>query len=194
MFLKFTLPFALLLLVYGCHTPNPELQTEPLRLTLEEANRLAELPLSCTYTEYPNKLNQTLSDSTDCPLSWEPSGFDFLSPCFQELDIMRMVLDKEQFEVWLKGFLPAILHEDFALEPAEVSDRSDGKLVHLDGLNFSRAWVLYGLVEEFPEEFSHLILIANNHIAHSLPSIVDDNYEGAHWLGSFAVHALQHAL
>jgi len=129
----------------------------------------------------------------DCPLTWEPSGFDFLSPCFQELDIMRKVLEKEQFESWVKAFLPNLHNTDFSLEPARVSDRSDGKLVHLDGLNFSRAWVLYGLVREFPDTYGHLTAIANAHIAHSLPSIVDDNYEGTHWLGSFAIYALQQA-
>jgi hypothetical protein len=76
---------------------------------------------------------------------------------------------------------------------AKVSDRSDGKLVHLDGVNFSRAWVLYGLIEDFPEDYGHLISIANAHVRYSLPSIVDDNYEGTHWLGSFAIYALQQA-
>ena len=130
---------------------------------------------------------------THCPLNWEPSGFDFLSPCFQELDIMRKVLEREQFEEWVKDFMPGLHNIEFMLEPAKVSDRSDGKLVHLDGLNFSRAWVIYGLVKEFPDMYGHLIPIANTHIAHSLPAIVDDNYEGTHWLGSFAIYALQQA-
>jgi hypothetical protein len=129
----------------------------------------------------------------NCPLGWEPSGFDFLSPCFQELDIMRKVLDKEVFKNWLGAFMPELSTKDFSLEPGKVSDRTDGKLVHLDGLNFSRAWVLYGLIKDFPEEYGHLMKIANEHIDYSLPSIVDDNYEGTHWLGSFAIYALQQA-
>lgn len=130
---------------------------------------------------------------TDCPLGWEPSGFDFLSPCFQELDIMRKVMDKDAFKTWLMDFMPELSSKDFNLEPGKVSDRTDGKLVHLDGLNFSRAWVLYGLIKDFPEEYGHLMKIANGHIEYSLPSIVDDNYEGTHWLGSFAIYALQEA-
>lgn len=128
-----------------------------------------------------------------CPLIWEPSGFDFLSPCFQELDIMRKVLPQEEFLSWLNAFMPVLTKADFTLEPGKVSDRTDGKLVHLDGLNFSRAWVLYGLIKEYPEQYGHLMSLANAHINYSLPSIVDDNYEGTHWLGSFAIYALQQA-
>jgi hypothetical protein len=86
-----------------------------------------------------------------------------------------------------------LANADFSLEPGKVSDRTDGKLVHLDGLNFSRAWVLYGLIKEYPDEYGHLMQVANVHINYSLPSIVDDNYEGTHWLGSFALYALQQA-
>jgi len=133
------------------------------------------------------------SKDENCPLVYEPSGFDFLSPCFQELDIMIKVMSKEEFQHWVNRFLPQLANADFALEPGKVSDRTDGKLIHLDGLNFSRAWVLYGLIREYPEEYGHLMQVANDHINYSLPSIVDDNYEGTHWLGSFAVYALQQA-
>lgn len=132
-------------------------------------------------------------EDAGCPLSWEPSGFDFLSPCFQEIDLMRKVLEKEEFEAWIKKFMPELLRKDFSLEPGQVSDRTDGKLVHLDGLNFSRAWCIYGLANAYPYQFSHLIPIANEHVNYSLPAIVDDNYEGTHWLGSFAIYALQQA-
>lgn len=128
-----------------------------------------------------------------CPLSWEPNGFDFLSPCFQEMDMMRKVLDKDAFAAWLTDFMPQLADPHFTLQPARVSDRGDGKLVHLDGLNFSRAWCLYGLVNAFPDKYGHLRSIADAHITHSLPTIVDGNYEGTHWLGSFAVYALQQA-
>jgi hypothetical protein len=128
----------------------------------------------------------------DCPISWEPSGFDFLSPCLEEADIMRRVLPKEEFKTWLGKFLPQLQSENFALETGRVSDRTDGKLVHLDGVNFSRAWCFYGIANEFPE-YAHLKRVANAHINYSLPSIVDDNYEGTHWLGSFAIYALNTA-
>ena len=125
----------------------------------------------------------------NCPLSWEPSGFDFLSPCLEEIDLMRKVLNKQEFDSWMEYFLPQLKDKDFDLKPGIVSDRTDGKLVHLDGLNFSRAWVLYGLARQYAE-YRHLIPIANEHIKHSLPNLVGDSYEGGHWLGSFALYAL----
>ena len=127
----------------------------------------------------------------NCPISWEPSGYDFLSPCLEEVDLMRRVLPKEKFMVWLNKFLPELLSPSFDLSIGQVSDRTDGKLVHLDGLNFSRAWVFYELAEQFPE-LGHLKNIADRHIEHSYPNLVDDSYEGGHWLGSFAINALLH--
>ncbi len=124
-----------------------------------------------------------------CPLTWEPSGYDFLSPCFEEADLMRRVLTKDEFKIWLDKFLPQLSDTDFNLETAEILDRTDGKLVHLDGLNFSRAWCLYGIINNF-EEYNHLKKIANEHILYSLPNVVGDSYEGGHWLGSFAIYAL----
>ncbi len=128
----------------------------------------------------------------NCPISWEPSGFDFLSPCLEEADIMRRILPENEFKTWLHKFLPQLSSKDFQLAQGKVSDRTDGKLVHLDGVNFSRAWCLYGIANQFPE-YKHLKNIANEHINYSLPSIVDDNYEGTHWLGSFAIYALNTA-
>lgn len=125
----------------------------------------------------------------DCPLHWEPSGYDFLSPCLEEIDIMRRILPETEFKSWLKDFMPEMANNDFKLEPGKVSDRTDGKLVHLDGLNFSRAWVLYGLANQYPE-FEHLQHVANEHVAYSYPNLVGDSYEGGHWLGSFAIYAL----
>ena len=124
-----------------------------------------------------------------CPITWEPSGYDFLSPCLEELDIMRRVLPKHDFKVWLADFMPALKSKNYSLEVGEVSDRTDGKLVHLDGLNFSRAWVLYGLANQYPE-YGHLKNVANEHVAYSYPNLVGDSYEGGHWLGSFAIYAL----
>lgn len=136
------------------------------------------------------KAKEFYLEDRSCPLSWEPGGFDFLSPCLQEADIMRKVLSREEFSVWLKEFLPTLSKKDFRLEPGVVSDRTDGQLVHLDGVNFSRAWCLYGIAKSLPE-YSHLISIANEHISYSLPNIVDDTYEGGHWLGTFVLYALK---
>ncbi len=127
----------------------------------------------------------------DCPISWEPGGFDFLSPCLEEINIMRRILPKNAFEMWLEDFMPQLKTKDFELEVGEVSDRSDGKLVHLDGLNFSRAWVFYGLINNYPDKFKHLKPIADRHLTYSYPNLVGDSYEGGHWLGTFAIYALQ---
>jgi hypothetical protein len=124
-----------------------------------------------------------------CPLSWEPGGYDFFSPCFEEADLMRRILEAGEYRDWLQKFLPQLASADFKLDVARVSDRSDGKLVHLDGLNFSRARCLYGIAESVPG-YSHLKPIALEHIRFSLPSIVDGSYEGEHWLASFALLSL----
>ena len=79
------------------------------------------------------------------------------------------------------------------MEPGEVSDRTDGKLVHLDGLNFSRAWIFSGLANQYPEMFGHLKPLANEHVAYSFSNVAGDSYEGGHWLGTFAIYALQEA-
>ncbi len=127
----------------------------------------------------------------NCPVTWEPGGYDFLSPCLSEIDIMRRVLPKNAFSLWIEDFMPQLKKKDFQMEVGEVSDRTDGKLVHLDGLNFSRAWVFYGLASDYPAQFGHLKSLANEHVAYSFPNIVGDGYEGGHWLGSFAIYALQ---
>jgi len=124
-----------------------------------------------------------------CPISWEPGGFDFLSPCLEEAALMKRILPIEEFKPWVNDFLPQLKDPTFKLETGKVSDRADGKLVHLDGVNFSRAWSLSKITQGLPE-YQHLNTIAKQHINYSLPSIVGDSYEGGHWLGSFAIYAL----
>jgi len=127
----------------------------------------------------------------NCNLSYEPSGYDFLSPCLEEAKLMGKVMPKDEYKNWLLNFLPALFEEKInELQPAIVSDRTDGKLVHLDGLNFSRANCLFGIVETLPELGSILIPLANEHINFSLKNISNDDYMGSHWLGSFALLAL----
>lgn len=127
----------------------------------------------------------------NCPFNWEPSGTDFLSPCMEEVAIMQRILPEKEFLSWVKKFAPQLFSEKWKWEVAKVSDRTDGHLVHLDGLNFSRAWNLYDLIQQYPKQFSHLKLMADAHLSFSLPSIVDGNYEGEHWLASFALRALE---
>ncbi|WGF91808.1 DUF2891 domain-containing protein [Aequorivita marisscotiae] len=136
-----------------------------------------------------NRARDFYINDKNCPINWEPSGYDFLSPCLEEIDIMRRILSHKEFTHWIDTFLPKLAQENYQLKVGEVSDRSDGKLVHLDGLNFSRAWVFYGLAKQFPK-YNHLKNIANEHLAYSYPNLVDDSYEGGHWLGSFAIYAL----
>ena len=127
----------------------------------------------------------------NCPFDWEPSGTDFLSPCLEELGIMQRVLPSRTFLPWLKIFAPKLFNKKYIWDVARVSDRTDGHLVHLDGLNFSRAWNFYHLIHQYPKEFSHLKNLANAHLDFSLPSVVDGNYEGEHWLASFALRSFE---
>lgn len=127
----------------------------------------------------------------NCPFNWEPSGTDFLSPCIEEMAIMQRILPKKEFLIWLKKFAPNLFKKNFKWDVGRVSDRTDGHLVHLDGLNFSRAWNFYYLINQYPKEFNHLKTIADYHLQFSLPSIVDGNYEGEHWLASFALRAFE---
>lgn len=128
-------------------------------------------------------------NDVNCPIDWEPSGYDFLSPCLEEVNIMRRVLDKESFLAWLDRFMPQLSDANFSLAVGKVGDRKDGKLVHLDGLNLSRAWSLYALAKAHTR-YAHLVHVADAHIHYSLPNLVGDSYEGGHWLGSFAIYAL----
>jgi len=99
---------------------------------------------------------------------------------------MADVLPADRFQSWFTAFLPDLS----SLEPAQVSDRSDGKLVHLDGLNLSRAWCLYILSRKLPGQAEYLRSLADKHLATSLANITDGDYAGEHWLGTFALYAL----
>jgi hypothetical protein len=131
------------------------------------------------------------ANDVDCPLSWEPSGEDFLSPCLEEAALMARIMANNEYKAWLAAFLPTLTDSDF-LVPANVSDRSDPKIVHLDGLNLSRAWNLYVIADEVGDHAlaRQLRETAASHLAASLPHITSEHYEGSHWLGSFAVYAL----
>jgi len=129
----------------------------------------------------------------DCPLRYEPSGEDFLSPCIAEADFMRRILRPAEFAKWLSGFLPAIPSNGSAgwLAPGEVTDRSDPKLAHIDGLNLSRAWMLEGIASGLPtrdKRRAALLAAARVHREAALPAVTGEHYEGGHWLGTFAVY------
>ena len=130
-----------------------------------------------------------------CPLNYEPSGEDFLSPCLAEADAVRRVLPPNQFADWLAGFLPQVARNGFAqwLRPSVSADPSDGKLAHLDGLNLSRAWMLRGITSGLPKNDTRrasLTATKDEHAKNGLRAVTGVYYEGGHWLGSFAVYLL----
>jgi hypothetical protein len=133
------------------------------------------------------------SADRNCPLAYEPSGQDFLSPCLAEADFMRRVLEPAAFSRWLKEFLPTIpIHARAEwLTPAVVTNRSDPKLAHLDGLNLSRAWMLEGILHGLRKgdpRVPALSAAAQRHREAALPQVTGEHYEGGHWLGTFAVY------
>ncbi|HUH25429.1 MAG TPA: DUF2891 domain-containing protein [Flavobacterium sp.] len=135
------------------------------------------------------KATELYLNDTNCPIAYEPSGHDFLSPCLQEAWLMSKVLETAEYKSWLQQFLPQLFDTTFDLEIGKVSDRTDGHLVHLDGLNFSRATCLFQIVKKLPE-LNHLKPVAEKHFNAAFPNISNDDYMGSHWLGSFALQAL----
>ena len=129
----------------------------------------------------------------DAP-AWEPSGDEFLSATLMEAECLRRLLPSAEFAPWLAAFLPrAALRQPASLfTPAVVTDRSDGKIAHLDGLNFSRAWCWRAIAATLPAG-DPLAAVAEDaareHMAASLPHVAGD-YMGEHWLASFALLAL----
>jgi hypothetical protein len=133
-----------------------------------------------------------LSDK-NCPLTYEPSGEDFLSPCLGEADLIRRVLPNDTFAIWLRTFVPQISKSvsDQWLRPVMSPDPSDPKLAHLDGLNLSRAWMLEGIADGLRKNDKRLPALraaAKAHKKAGLVAVTGEHYEGGHWLGSFAVY------
>ena len=138
------------------------------------------------------------ANDRDCPIGYEPSGEDFLSPCLAEADLMRRILPREDYAAWLRRFLPGIPRKPAAdwLPPGIVSDRSDPKLAHIDGLNLSRAWMLHGIASGLPARDPRIPALqaaARAHAAAALPAVTGEHYEGGHWLGTFAVYLTTNA-
>lgn len=144
-------------------------------------------------TDLVNKALSFHRTDLSCPLEYEPSGEDFLSPCLMEADLMRRVLAPQDFAVWLAGFLPQIPLDGGAdwLEPGIVLDASDGKLVHLDGVNLSRAWALEGIASALPDDdlrVAALMASSQRHREVGISAVSDEHYSGSHWLASFATY------
>ncbi|MGB7740315.1 MAG: DUF2891 domain-containing protein [Steroidobacteraceae bacterium] len=140
-----------------------------------------------------SKARAFYASDKNCPLAYEPSGEDFLSPCLAEADLMRRILPPREYGAWLRHFLPVIptSAKKAWLAPGEVTDRSDPKLAHLDGLNLSRSWMLLGIASGLPQgdrRIGALNAAAEAHAAAALPAVTGEHYEGGHWLGTFAVY------
>src|SRR3989454_11744378 len=167
-------------------------QTYPIR-TGVHPNTAFGLTLALDYAQavHDEKLGALIAKrartyfakDTEAPLKWEPGGEDFLSPSLEEAALMARVLSPHEFRSWMKAFLPAV-----KLTPAIVSDRTDPKIVHLDGLNLSRARCLYALSAALRRPA--LARLGDTHAQASLPFIASGSYEGEHWLGTFAVQML----
>ncbi len=159
-------------------------------LSLDYAVATGDTKLQQLLTEHSKRLY--LKDQK-CPTDYEPSGHDFLSPCLAEADLMRRVMPPKAYAKWLKKFLPKIKHGSRWLPVATVTDRVDGKLAHLDGLNIARAWMLEGIAAGLPEKDkrrSSLVNLAQQHATSGLAAVTGEHYAGGHWLGSFATYYL----
>jgi len=146
-------------------------------------------------TDFETRLTSRVKDyyqaDRQCPLAYEPSGQDFLSPCLAEADLMRRVMSAKDYSEWLSTFFPNLSSTTSNwLTPATVTDKSDGKLAHLDGLNISRAWMIEGIMQALPHDDKRLPVLENALTTHreaGLNSVYGDmHYMGSHWLGSFA--------
>lgn len=132
------------------------------------------------------------------PVAYEPGGNDFLSPCLAEAWLMSRHFDAEAFAMWLTQFLPSLQPNSMCplLQPARVSDRADPQGVHLDGLNLSRAWCLAAMAQALPPGDVRAGLLseaAERHLAAGLAHVNSGDFLAEHWLGTFAVYALQQA-
>jgi hypothetical protein len=140
-----------------------------------------------------SKAKQFYLGDKNCPLAYEPSGEDFLSPCLGEADLMRRVLPSQEFARWLRIFMPqmSLSGNDKWLQPVVSPDPSDPKLAHLDGLNLSRAWTLEGIaagLRKNDKRLPSIMATAEAHRRAGLAAVTGEHYEGGHWLGSFAVY------
>ncbi len=128
----------------------------------------------------------------NCPVEYEPSGFDFISPCLAEADLMRKVLPEKKFLKWIEKFLPSPETESFKSirNPPAIHDPEDYHMGHLIGLMFHRSWTLQNIASSFPDKDPRKFLyeeIANSHKKSGLTLMDEAGYGGSHWLASFAV-------
>lgn len=161
-----------------------------LALELDYARTVRNTTLTNLITA---RAQQYYRDDRDYPAHYEPSGNDFFSSGFNEADLMRRVLPADAYSTWLDRFLPQLRNGQLGpmAEPVEVSDVTDGHLVHLAGLNLSRAWTMSGIASALPAEDERrrfLIACADRHFQAGMKYVSSGHYEGEHWLATFAVY------
>jgi hypothetical protein len=176
-------------------------QTYPIR-TGVHANTAFALGLALDYARATNdraleaaiveRATVYYGNDADYPAAWEPGGEDFLSPALVEADLMRRALAPAKFTAWLHRFLPKLAAGEprALLAPATVSDRSDPKLAHLDGLNLSRAWCMRAIAAALPAKDPARAALATAAAAHAkdgLAHVATGDYAGEHWLATYAV-------
>ena len=127
------------------------------------------------------------------PAHYEPSGNDFFSSGFNEADLMRRILSNGDFSRWLDTFLPQLSTNEMGpmMEPVQVSDVTDGHLVHLAGLDLSRAWTMAGIASALADTDPRKALLldsARQHFTAGMTYVTSGHYEGEHWLATFAVY------
>ncbi len=158
-----------------------------LDLALDYARAVGDAPFEALLVE---RARTWFAQDQAGPLAWEPGGEDFLSPCLEEAALMARVLPAREFRPWLRHFLPTL---ERGLSPAIVSDRTDPKIVHLDGLNLSRAREFYRLAKALGPKDPRSAAFRRQGDAHaraSLPHLASGSYEGEHWLATYAVRML----
>jgi hypothetical protein len=183
------LPRARYAIRYGMHSNT----AFALALALDYARAAGDRALEDACTA---KALDWYAADRDAPAAWEPSGTDFLSPALVEAELMRRILDAAAFGAWLEAFLPGFAQEvpRNVFVPAAVTDRADPQLVHLDGLNFSRAWCLRGIARALSAGDPRAAIAhaaADRHIAAGWEGLASDAFVGAHWLATFALLALE---
>ena len=127
------------------------------------------------------------------PTKYEPSGQDFFSSCLNEADLMRRVLAPDEFAVWFGKYLPTLTQGDGGnlMVPVEVSDVTDGYIVHLAGLNLNRGWCMQGIADALPKSDPRAVLLRKSAIEHAkmgFKYVFSGHYEGDHWLATFAIY------
>ena len=163
-----------------------------LLFALDYARAVKHKPLADVIEE---RSRTYFASDVDIPAAWEPSGTDFLSPSLMEADLMRRVLSPAEFRAWLVRFLPGLSRGEpkVLFTPAVVTDRSDPQLVHLDGVNLSRAWCMRSIAAALAKDDPARKVLADSATRHAeaaLSHIASGDYVGEHWLASFAVYLL----